>query len=83
MWIGGLINLNMVKIYSTKNCRYCVLAKAYFTSHGVDYEEVDVTSDAQKRQEMVDKSGAMSVPVIQIGDSFVVGFKPEEFSKLI
>lgn len=63
-----------VTIYSTPSCHYCHLAKDFFNQNGVKYEEYDVVSDLAKRQEMVDKSGQMGVPVIIVGEDIVVGF---------
>jgi len=40
----------------------------------VSYEERDVTQDAQAREEMIQLSGRMAVPVIVIGGEVMVGF---------
>ena len=63
-----------VAIYTTPTCMYCKMAKDFFNQYAVKYEEYDVLSDLAKRQEMVDKSGQMGVPVIVVGDEIVVGF---------
>lgn len=63
-----------VTIYSTPSCHYCHLAKDFFNQNGIKYEEFDVVSDLAKRQEMVDKSGQMGVPVIIVDEDIVVGF---------
>lgn len=64
----------MVTIYSTTWCAFCHAAKEYFKSRGVEFKEVDVTSDQQKLQQMVDISGQMGVPVIDIDGTIIVGF---------
>jgi glutaredoxin 3 len=63
-----------VTIYSTPSCHYCHLAKDFFNQNGIKYEEYNVVSDLARRQEMVDKSGQMGVPVIVVGEDIVVGF---------
>lgn len=63
-----------VVIYSTPTCHYCNMAKEFFTANNVEYTEYNVAEDADKRAEMVDKSGQMGVPVIFIGDSMTIGF---------
>lgn len=63
-----------VTIYSTPTCHYCHLAKDFFNENGVKFEEFNVVSDLAKRQEMLDKSGQMGVPVIVVGEDVVVGF---------
>jgi len=73
----------IVKIYSTPTCHYCNLAKAFFQEKGVKYEEFNVATDLDKRKEMIDKSGQMGVPVIEIGTDIAVGFDEEYISKLL
>ncbi len=59
------------------------MAKDYFTEHGVAYTEHDVASDLDKRKEMIDITGQMGVPVIQIGDDVIVGFDEEKIAELL
>ncbi len=63
-----------VTIYSTPTCHYCTLAKEFMKTNGVSYTEHNVASDLAKRKEMVDKSGQMGVPVIDVDGSIMVGF---------
>lgn len=62
-----------VKIYTAQTCPYCKMAKEYLKSKGVEYEEIDV-SDQEKAQEMMQKSGQMGVPQIEINGKIIVGF---------
>jgi glutaredoxin 3 len=39
----------------------------------VEYEEKDVQQDTQARKELMER-GIMAVPVIAVGDEFIVGF---------
>ena len=68
--------LNVI-IYSTDKCKYCKTAKKFFDEWGVQYVEYDVGTDLEKREEMVEKSGQMGVPVIDIEGEVFVGFKKE------
>ncbi|NCS99134.1 glutaredoxin family protein [Candidatus Parcubacteria bacterium] len=63
-----------ITIYSTPTCTYCQLAKQFFTENDMEYTEIDVAADADKRTEMIEKTGQMGVPVIEIDDQVVVGF---------
>lgn len=63
-----------IKIYSTPSCTYCKMAKDFLSAHSVAYEEYDVASDLDKRKEMIDKSGQLGVPVIDIDGQIMVGF---------
>ena len=72
-----------VTIYSTPVCHYCQAAKEYFKEHNVAYTEHDVAGDADKRQEMIEMTGQMGVPVIRIGDDVVIGFDQAKVEELL
>ena len=72
-----------VIIYSTPNCHFCHLAKDYFAENSIEYTEYNVAEDAQKRSEMVERTGQMGVPVIEIGDEIVVGFNEAKIKELL
>ncbi|PIR97816.1 MAG: NrdH-redoxin [Candidatus Colwellbacteria bacterium CG10_big_fil_rev_8_21_14_0_10_42_22] len=61
-------------IYTTPTCVYCKMVKGYFREKDVEFEEKDVVSDEVAREEMVEKSGQMGVPVTVIGEHVVIGF---------
>ena len=63
-----------VKVYSTPACPYCKLAKSFLDENNIPYEDLDVAEDKAARDEMIDKTSSMSVPVITIGDDYVIGF---------
>jgi glutaredoxin len=50
------------------------MAKDFFNRNSIEFEEFDVMMDVNKRQEMIEKSGQMGVPVIVIDDQPMVGF---------
>lgn len=63
-----------VTIYTTPSCVYCKKAKAFFNQHNVTYSEKDVSNDQVAVEEMVQKSGQMGVPVIDVDGTIVIGF---------
>ena len=73
----------MIKIYTTQTCPYCVMAKDYFKQKGVQYEEFDVSSDEKAREEMINKSNQMGVPVLDIDGVIIVGFNRSEIDKVL
>ena len=72
-----------VTIYTTKTCHYCHDAKDFFASNGITYTEKDVTTDRELQREMIDKSGQMGVPVIDVGGEIIVGFDEPRLSELL
>ncbi|MBI4138259.1 MAG: glutathione S-transferase N-terminal domain-containing protein [Candidatus Wildermuthbacteria bacterium] len=75
--------MNQVTIYTTPTCVYCRAAKDYFKEHGVSYEEKDVAEDEAARDAMVEKSGQLGVPVIDINGSIVIGFDKGKLAELL
>ncbi len=72
-----------VTIYSTPVCHFCHAAKDFFAENGIEYTEYDVASDAAKRQEMIEMTNQMGVPVIRIGDDVVIGFDEGKLRELL
>lgn len=73
-----------VEIYSTPSCHFCHMAKDYFKENGVEYVDYNVGADAEKRAEMVEKSGQMGVPVIVIDNKdLIIGFNKPVLEKLL
>jgi len=72
-----------VAIFSTPTCHFCHAAKEFFKENNIEFTDYDVSSDAEKRQEMVQKSGQMGVPVIFIEDEMIVGFDEQKVKSLL
>ena len=71
-----------ITIYSTPTCHFCHMAKDFLTEHNVPFTDYDVSTDLEKRTEMITKSGQMGVPVIYVGDDLIVGFDKEKLAEL-
>lgn len=71
-----------VQIYTTPTCHFCQMSKEYFKEHGVEYTEHNVAADLTKRQEMIDKSGQMGVPVILVENEMIIGFDKRKLDSL-
>jgi len=73
----------MIKVYSTQSCPYCVTLKEFLKANSVIFEDVDVSFDQKLQQEMIDKSGQMGVPVVDIDGQIVVGFDRDKIAQLL
>lgn len=72
-----------VKIYTTPTCVYCKMAKEFFQANDVAYEEYNVAEDEKAREEMIEKSHQLGVPVIDVNGEIFVGFDKEALSKAL
>ena len=67
-----------ITIYSTQSCHFCHMAKEFLASHNIPFTDIDVGVDIAKRKEMIEKSGQMGVPVIDVeGYGVMVGFRED------
>jgi glutaredoxin 3 len=73
----------MITIYSTPTCAFCHAAKEYLKGKGIDYNEVDVTTTPDGPQKLIEKSGQLGVPVIDIDGQIIVGFNRPEIDKTL
>ncbi|HLC77120.1 MAG TPA: Uxx-star family glutaredoxin-like (seleno)protein [archaeon] len=72
-----------VKIYTTNHCPYCVMAKEFFKKNDVAYTEINVEEDEAAAEEMIEKSGQMGVPVIDVNGEIIVGFNRSAIEKAL
>ncbi|MDD4179505.1 MAG: glutaredoxin domain-containing protein [Candidatus Margulisbacteria bacterium] len=72
-----------VKIYSTPTCPYCKMAKQFLEENQVQYENIDVSVNQVAAQEMIQKSGQLGVPVLDIDGKIVVGFDKKKIKELL
>lgn len=72
-----------VKVYSTLTCPYCAMAKEFLQKNNIEFEDVDVGTNQEAAQEMVDKSGQMGVPVLDIDGEIIVGFDKKAITRAL
>ncbi len=72
-----------ITIYSTPTCHFCQMTKDFLKERGIAYTDYDVAHDLEKRQEMIQKSGQMGVPVIFIGNEMIIGFDRERIASTL
>jgi len=72
-----------VKVYSTPTCSYCIRVKQFLKDNNVVFENIDVSQSQQMGEEMVQKSGQMGVPVLDIDGEIIVGFDKEAIKKAL
>ena len=72
-----------VKIYSTSTCPWCKKTKEFFKENNIEYEEIDVSTNQEAQKEMIDKSGQMGVPVIDIDGEIIVGYDVEKLKNAL
>lgn len=67
-----------VKIYSTPACPWCMRVKQLLKDNSIIYQDLDVSTNQPAAEEMIQKSGQMGVPVLDIDGNIIVGFDKEK-----
>ena len=75
--------MKKVVIYSTPTCPFCIRVKQFMRENDIAFEDIDVSANPEKAQEMIKISGQMGVPVIYIDGEIVVGFDKERIKELL
>ena len=72
-----------IKVYSAPSCPYCTMVKQFLKESNIAFEDIDVSVNQQAAQEMVDKTGQMGIPVVDIDGEIVIGFDQDKIKGLL
>jgi glutaredoxin 3 len=72
-----------VTVYSTPTCPFCTQVKEYLKSKSIAFSDHNVVTDLEARSTMVQKSGQLGVPVIEVDGQIVVGFNRNKLEELL
>ena len=72
-----------VKIYTTPTCPWCKKTKEWMKEKKIKYTEYNVAKDEKARKKMIELSGQMGVPVLEIGKEVIVGYDPKAIEKAL
>lgn len=73
----------MITIYSTRTCAFCHAAMQYLDGLKVEYTQVKVDEIPDGAQKLMEKSGQLGVPVIEIDENIIVGFDRPQIDLLL
>lgn len=73
----------MIKVFTTSTCAYCKIVKQFLTMKGKEYEVVDLDKNPEVRQELFEKTGALTVPITQVDDQFIIGWNRSKFAEVL
>ena len=75
--------MKKVKLYITVSCPYCRTLKEFLKERNVDFEEIDISENEKARNYIIEKSGQMEVPVMEINGEIIAGFDKNKIIKLL
>jgi len=72
-----------VKVYSTPSCPWCIKVKEFLKENDINFKDMNVAEDQVAAKEMVQKSGQMGVPVLDINGTIIVGFNEPKIKEML
>lgn len=70
-----------IKVYTTPTCPYCKMVKDFLNEEGIDFKDINVAQDQEAAKEMIERSGQMGVPQIDINGTLIVGFDKDKIKE--
>lgn len=76
-----------IKVYTTPTCPWCKKLKEWLKGKKISFQEMDVTESDKARDELIEKSSQMGVPVTIVtkGDKeeVIVGFNEGKLEEVL
>jgi glutaredoxin-like YruB-family protein len=72
-----------VVVYTTSWCGWCRKTLGFLTRRGVAFENRDIEADDAWREELIEKTGGTSIPVVEIDGEIIRGYDPDRMAELL
>ena len=74
-----------IKIYTIPTCPWCTKAKEWLKKKKLSFQDCNVaeSQNSQYRDELLEKSGQMGVPVVDFDGEIVVGFNEKRLEEAL
>lgn len=77
-----------ITIYSSPACPYCDQVKNYLTEKDINFQEINLSEQPEKAEELVKKTGQMGVPVTMIKkdqdeEEIIIGFDIDKINSAL
>ena len=70
-----------IRLFIKPYCPWCHQAEAWLKNHGIKYEVLDVISDRDAYNEMIELSGQTLAPTIDVDGEILADFGPDELEE--
>ena len=72
-----------VRVYATPGCTGCRAVKEYLTAKNIPFTEIDIAADEKARTMVIEKTGHLGSPYVEIGGTFIFGFDKKKMDQLL
>ena len=73
----------MITVFTTSTCTYCKLVKQFLSVKGKEFQEVNLEEHPEICDELVEKTGALTVPITQVDDKYIIGWNRDRLAEAI
>lgn len=73
----------MITVFTTNSCAYCKMVKQFLTLKGKEFKVVNLDEDLEARQTLFEKTGALTVPITQVDDQYIIGWNRMRLAEVI
>jgi glutaredoxin 3 len=78
-----MIIMSEIKIYITHNDPWCKELKTWLKRKKYSFELFDLDDSDTARDELIEKSNQVAIPMIDVDGEIVVGFHPDKIEELV
>lgn len=77
-----------ITIFTTNTCSYCSMVKRWLGSKGLSYQEVNLEEHPERQAEVLQMSGALTVPVTVVtrqddSQEVIIGFNLQKLAPAV
>jgi glutaredoxin 3 len=72
-----------ITLYATTTCQWCKKTKEYLEKKKIKFKHIFVDKDEKARDKMIELSGQMGVPVLDVDGEVLVGYDPDAIDKML
>ncbi|AUJ26099.1 MULTISPECIES: glutaredoxin family protein [Virgibacillus] len=71
------------EVYVTSTCPFCTMMTNYLKENNVPYKTINVQTDREAGQRLVETTGQMGVPQTKINGKWIIGFDPDKVQEAL
>jgi len=72
-----------VTLYTAPACPFCIIVKKFLERNNVNFEEIDISKNQEKKEEMEHKSKQKQVPVVDADGTIVIGYNLKKLKEAL
>lgn len=77
------MKMKKIKIYTLPWCPHCNALKEHLNNNKIEYKNIDVEENEKEAEEIIEKTGQSSFPIIDIEGEIIIGFNKNKIEVLL